>query len=289
MWEDGRAQFAVCFGSIQIHAGPPAPAAGIPQGSRAQGCSRGSKSLCHHGHGCGQASSHTCQHGAASSWHTGPRATSLGAGRAPRSLCPLTLTVPAVTLRSSLGARPAAPQSNHTSTGTGWGHGTATAYRLSPLRCHHGHLSAVRSQHSAPCAQPRGGSCVLGGLCPAPVLMPHLLCLAERPGTREQQGLPAALDGLQRLPPLRRVQPGTVLAGKVALALPGCPSPAPCGGCAGGPSAFWVAGGRLLRCPGPCWGRGQAGWGGRWCHRASQAAPCPLPPCLCPCRCGSGR
>lgn len=160
VWELGRAQFALCFGSIQIRAGHPAPAAGIPRGARAQGCSRGSKSLCHHGHGCGQASSHTCQHGAASSWHTGPRATSLGAGRALRGQgstpCPLTLTLPAATLRSSPGARPAAPQSTRTgtSTGTGWGHGTAAADRLSPLRCHTG-------------ISPRSQKPALGSVCSA--------------------------------------------------------------------------------------------------------------------------
>lgn len=56
--------------------------------------------------------------------------------------CPLTLTLAAATLRSSPGARPATPQSNHAGTGTGWGLRTVTACRLSPLHCHHRHLSA---------------------------------------------------------------------------------------------------------------------------------------------------
>lgn len=71
VWERDWAQFALCFGSIRTHEGHPAPAAEIRHGSRAWGCSWGSKFLCHRGHGHSQASSCAWQHGAASSWHAG--------------------------------------------------------------------------------------------------------------------------------------------------------------------------------------------------------------------------
>uniref|UniRef100_A0A8C3K066 Coronin n=1 Tax=Calidris pygmaea TaxID=425635 RepID=A0A8C3K066_9CHAR len=68
--------------------------------------------------------------------------------------CPLTLMLPAATLRSSSGP---APQSNHAS--TGWGLRTVTACRLSPLHCHPGHLSAgPGASAQLPVLSPGGGS-----------------------------------------------------------------------------------------------------------------------------------
>lgn len=140
--------------------------------------------------------------------------------------------------------------------------------------------------HRVPSGCPAWLAAILTALSPV---------LAECPGTRQQQGLPAALDGFQRLPHLRGVQSGTVPARKVALAPLGCFSPTPCSSCAGAPQVLfgWSVPHESRRSPcqvpWPLLGWRKVADEGSVTMEPSRQPQCPLTPCLCPCRCGSGR